>query len=333
MSPLWTSSKVKQPITNQKRPSPKRISVYRSFAQSLLFCRHIKNSQSKINCDAIKGISLFISFPRQVEASMTVEAAVVLPLFLFFFLNLSCAIELIRLHGNLEFALCDIGNRMAVYGYVLAETGQEQPEVKDELLGELKDVAFSYTYIKNEIINYVGEHYLEESPIADGIKGLQFWESEIFDGQDCFEILVTYKVAPFSNAVGFGSFRMANRYYGHLWNGYHIPGTEDKSENAGRVYIAENGIVYHEDENCSYLFLSVRMVSLQEAYESRNIEGRKYTPCMRCKNGAVGGDVYITEDGDNIHYKKNCAGLKRTVRMLLKEDARKYRACNRCAQN
>lgn len=336
MSPLWSSIKVEQQLTDLTNPSPNYYGNYQSFAQSVFLGIHRRLLHFQIKCDAIKGISLFASVTRQTEGSMTVEAAVVLPLFLCFFLNLGCAIELIRLHGNLEFALCDIGNRMSVYGYALAGTEPEAEEteggIESEMWSELKDVAFSYTYVKSEIVKALGEQYLEESPIVQGIAGLQFVESEIFEGEDCFEIIATYEVAPFSSVAGFGSFRMANRYYGHLWNGYQIPGTEDAGEEKEVVYVAENGVVYHEDRNCSYLSLSVRKVSLQEAYESRNNNGAKYTPCMRCEDGGIQGSVYITSEGDNIHYREDCPGLRRTVNAVPKADVKNYPACGRCAK-
>lgn len=260
---------------------------------------------------------------------MTVEAAIVLPLFLFFFLNLGSVIELIRLHGNLEFALHDVGNRMAVYGYALAASGEEGNE--GVLLPELKDIAVSYTYINSEIVNFLGEEYLEATPIKGGIAGLQFVESEIFDAEDCVEIVVTYQAEPFSSVAGWGSVRMANRYYGHLWNGYEIPGTED-AENNDVVYVAENGIVYHEAADCTHLQLSVRMVSLMVAYQSRNIDGEKYVPCERCGSD-MEAVVYITDEGDRIHSKEDCPGLKRTVHTMPKKEATNYRPCGRCAQN
>ena len=50
---------------------------------------------------------------------MTVEASIVLPLILFFFMNLASSIEMIRLHGNLQLALWETGNELIVYGYAL----------------------------------------------------------------------------------------------------------------------------------------------------------------------------------------------------------------------
>lgn len=323
MSPLWSSNKIKQLLTNSIKPSPS-YQNNQSFAQSIFFCLHRKFLQLISKCEPIKGISLFTSGIGQTEGSMTVEAAVVLPLFLSFFLNLGCAIELIRLHDNLEFALCEIGHRMTVYGYALAG---------DEGNGsELKDIAFSYGYVKREIVKYLGEQYLEESPLSEGVAGLQFWESEIFTGEDCFELVVTYEVAPFCKLAGFGAFRMANRYYGHLWSGYQIPGAEDAGESHAVVYVTENGAVYHTDRNCSHLTLSVRKVSLQEANASHNEYGEHYTPCRRCQDDGTQEKVYITKEGNNIHYRADCPGLKRTVRTVPIEEAGRYRACSRCVE-
>ena len=54
---------------------------------------------------------------------------------------------------------------------------------------------------------------------------------------------------------------MANRYYGHLWNGYAIPGTENDEE---YVYVTEDSEVYHRSRECTHLRLSVRRVEAAE---------------------------------------------------------------------
>ncbi len=323
MFPLWGSK-------FNKRPSPKHDSVCHKKAQ--------KTDKSILICDTVKGTSPFASRIQLLEGSMTVEAAVILPLFLMFFLNLGCVIELIRLHGNLEFALCDIGNCMTVYGYVvsemeLSEIGQED-QGRSVLLEELGDIAFSYTYVKKQIVDYLGESYLKETPILNGTEGLHFWESDIFDDNDCVEIVVNYVASPFMQEVGFGKFCMANKYYGHLWNGYEIPGTGGESTESAPevVYITSNGVVYHEKRECSYLVLSIREVSLREAYESQNAKGEKYGICMLCKDAGVQRKVFITEDGENIHYIRECAGLKRTVHTVSRKEAEGYRPCSRCVE-
>jgi len=296
MSPLWMNLNERK-----NRPSPRPKCDETKYAQKI----------------SIKGMWLFIS--RWMEGSMTVEASVVLPLFLMFFLALGSAMEMIRLHANLEFALWDIGNRMSVYGHAL--TGSEE----NLIWSEAGDIALTYTYVKKEIENYLGTEYLDASPLVGGAEGLRFVESEIWDGGEDFEILVTYQVAPFGEIAGVKGFRMANRYYGHFWNGYRIP--------IEVFYTAENGEVYHKDAMCSHLFLSVTQVILPEAYTARNQKGEKYTPCELCEKTESGNWVYITEEGNRIHYQRYCSGLKRTVFEVSAEEAAGYRPCSRCVES
>lgn len=275
-----------------------------------------RDEAKEAHCKIIEGIWAFAS--RFTEGSMTVEAAMVLPLFLLFFLALGSAMEMIRLHGKMQFALCDIGNRMSVYGYALTM------EEEEGFSSEVADIALTYTYVKKEIVDYLGKEYLEASPLVKGVDGLRFGESEIWNGGELFELLVTYEVAPFGEMAGVKGFRMANRYYGRFWNGYEIP--------TDVVYVTEHGEVYHIDAMCTHLFLSVRQVSLQEACQYRNHNGERYTLCEYCENSEQKNKVYITETGNRFHYKKDCTGLKRTVFEIAKEETDGYRPCSRCAR-
>ncbi|MBR1478556.1 MAG: hypothetical protein IJ608_11435 [Lachnospiraceae bacterium] len=271
-----------------------------------------------------------------MAASMSVEAAVVLPIFIFFFVNLSCAIEMMRLHGNIETALVNAGNKLSVYGsvysynggYVTAEEGDD-----DGIMDEIKDVAFSYAYIKNEVIDYTGKAYLDASPLLYGSDGLNFLESEIFTSGDTFEITMTYAVQPWIKMPGVRPFRMANRYYGHIWNGYGT-GFEGQApeEAVETVYVAENASVYHENRNCTHLSLRISEVNTFDIPGLRNENGGKYTACEKCAKGLTPYTLYIGAEGDRYHFDRNCPGLKRTVYSMTKAEAvKKYRPCSRCS--
>lgn len=346
MSSLWKISEIRQLKTNQlkiknKRPSPKHDNPYfSSLAQDLklflfLFLYHLIFSV-KIFCTSIKGTSLFIFRHKKISAGMTVEAAIVLPLFLFFFLNLSCAIEMIRLHGNLELALWETGSRISVYGHILSDQlrkGDSYSKQKNSaILQEAGDIALSYAYVKREIIEYAGQEYLDQSPLLYGADGLQFVESEIFTSGDEFEIVMTYAVAPWIRMEGIRSFRMANRYYGHIWNGYEIPGADSGQDKSWEVvYVTENGVVYHEDRNCTHLKLTIRESNVLQVKHERNENGEKYTLCEKCGKGVAPGSVFISKEGDRYHYDRDCPGLKRTVYSIAKEEAGNYRPCSRCS--
>ena len=338
MSLLW---KNKIQLTTFLRPSPKH-NIYSRFAQSINFTQCIQFPLFMKKQVSIEGTSLSASRKKVIKTagSMTVEAAVVLPLFLFFFLSLGSAMEMIRLHGNLQLALWQVGNRLAVYGHVLemmegadltegaAMTVTDGKESRqDSVWADMAGVALSYIYVKDQLGDYLGKEYLDASPLKEGAASLQFPESNISESEDCFEIVVTYPVTPLGRLSGCWPFRMANKYYGHFWNGYAVgEGTLEEEY----VYVAENGEVYHVDRECTHLMLSVKKVSLWEARDGENQEGEKYRACEICCDGLTFGQVYITEQGDCYHYRKNCLGLKRTVYKMTFSQAEEYRACSRC---
>lgn len=269
---------------------------------------------------------------------MTVEAAIVLPLFLFFFLNLGCAMEMIRLHGNLQLALTDVGNRMSVYGYAMySATGETQSEraAKESsrsMWAEFADLAFSYTYIKSELANLTGEEYLEESPLAEGVQSLQFLGSDVQVSDGILDVLLTYRVEAPAEIPGV-SLTLANRYYGHLWTGYDVSG--ESGEQTGKedvVYLAENASVYHESPECTHLKLTIQSVAATGVASCRNQDGGRYTACEKCAKGAAPGTLYISPEGDRYHYRKDCSGLKRTIYTVPRSEATGYRPCSRCGK-
>lgn len=252
-------------------------------------------------------------FFKRVQAGMTVEASIALPLCLFFLVNLGSAVEMIRLHNNLQLALWDTGSRLALYG---CEQGGNT----------LASVASGF-YVKNRILDYVGEDYLDSSPLVRGSAGLQLWESDMLKQGDELDITLTYAVGPVFSLGGFRGFRMGNRYFVHLWNGYEIPVDEEENE---IVYIAENGRVCHRNRNCTHLQLSVWEISGEYAGTARNCWGSRYGPCERCVGGQKPDAMYVTEDGNCFHYRADCPGLKRTVYAVKKAEADCYPYCSRC---
>lgn len=332
MSSLWEHFFSLKQTIRHKRPSPKYNNYTSNLAQGLLSGLDRKKPLFFHKSEFIKRICLLISRKGKVEGSMTVEAAIVLPLFLFFFLNLSCAMEMIRLHANLELALWEVGNRLTVYGTAVSEGASIWQESSDEAgdtwWNELAGIVISYTYVKAQIIEYLGREYLEASPLAYGTDGLQFVESNIWETDDEFEIVLTYAVSPFSSVAGYRSFRMSNHYYGHIWNGY---GLSLQGEEEEYVYITQHGTVYHLNRDCTHLSLSVRETSKQEALHSRNNQGERYGSCEKCCQEEQQETVFITETGECYHNNRNCSGLKRIVICIPISEAENYGRCSRCA--
>lgn len=297
-----------------------QLDLFRVFSAGKM---HVQETSeliySKIN-SSVKRMSLF-----PPKGSMTLEAAIVLPLFLFFFINLLSILEMMRLHSNLSMALRETGNDLAIYGYAY----RKLDDSNNSVLGEtIMSVSFSYIYVKNKIIAYAGKEYLQSSPLKD-VNRLLFWETHIMEEEDTIELLLTYKVSPVFSLAGFREARMYNCYYIRAWTGFDV--ADEEGEVKEYVYVTETGEVYHVDLNCTHLKMSINEVYLFQIHQLRNIYGEKYDLCSLCDR-AGGFRVFITETGNKYHQDLQCSALKRTVTKVLKSEVGAYRPCKRCGE-
>lgn len=117
------------------------------------------------------------------------------------------------------------------------------------------------------------------------------------------------------------------------YDGKSMVSQEEKA--AEYVYIAENGQVYHKNENCVYLNPGIQSVSFGEVSQKRNTSGGKYYACHSCCKKLKEEDdktVYITPYGSSFHSQKNCPGLKRTIRKVALSSIGDMPACSKCGK-
>lgn len=317
MSSFWKSVCNYQHIKKTFVSPGKNLLLY--IYKSLLF---------KISFRTKKRMSFFSSlYSRNQKASMAVEAAIALPLFFFFLINILVSFDVLRLHGNLMAAMHQTGNQMAFYGYAYQSAMRDGTVLTEGMDSFL----LSEGYAKKRVVDILGKEYLENSCLSSGTMGLHFTKSSIMEENDIIELVVSYRVKPFINTMGFPDFPMENRYFGRAWTGYDTTRKQgDTSEEDPIVYIAQSGTVYHTAHNCSYLNPSVKAVSYGATAELRNENGGKYYDCERCKREEYQTVVYITEQGDKVHGSLKCPGLKRTVYIVHLSEVGDKRKCSKC---
>lgn len=348
MSPLWSGKQEtkRKLLANLAKPSPAYQSNRRDSARNPANIQKGGMVRPHVASCSIEGISPLASCCEQgiglepslvmgeLGGGMTVEAAILLPLLLFFFLSLGCAIEMIRLHGNIQLALWQAGRELSVYGYVL--NGGEEPDAdrsQDGWWGDLGETAFASAFVKSRLTKLAGKEYLDNSPLTKGADGLTLWESDLLGPGDTIDIVVTYSVSPWSGLLRLPSFRMANRYYSHIWNGYALQDGEEKAEEVQMVYVTEHSSVYHLYEDCTHLRISIREVLAGGIEAERNQKGGRYRPCEKCRSAKGNGVLlYVTDDGDCYHSDRNCSGLKRRVYRIERKEAAGLGLCVRCGQ-
>ncbi len=305
MSFLWTKNRSK--FKKKKLPSPtyKKVILDRQSRKKSIIPKMFA-----------RRMSFFAPFDmgKRLHGSMTVEAALVLPLFIFFFLHLTGYIEMLRLHSKLTFALWDAGKQLAAYSAVTEDIGIQVP-----------DVAVSYLYIQSRVDSLLGKDYLETSPLVYGRHGLNYLNSD-YDG-DYIDIGVTYQVEPKVTVFPFAYMRLVNRYFGKVWSGYDVTG-----EAAEYVYVTLYGEVWHATTDCSHINIEVLGTGRGTIGELRNNAGRKYRLCELCEDEEWGTAVFYTPLGDCYHKEKNCSSLVRYIRAVAWSENLPYRACTRCVK-
>lgn len=264
--------------------------------------------------------------PVAFKASMTVEAAFVLPFFLFAFLNIISIIEIYRVQSNMSSAVHAASKEMAVYAY-------EYRAVFQGDVGKLESLGLSYGYASNRVGQILGKKYLDGSPIKGGFSGIGWYRSSVLEKDDCIDLIATYIVKPPVAVVGFGEFNMYNRAFAKAWTGYDsaAAASAERENDEELVYITPDGTVYHKSTTCTYLKLSIAAVGKTVVENERNESGAKYYPCEEC--GSIEKNtVYITDYGTRYHSSLRCSKLKRTILTVPLSEAGGRGACSRCGR-
>lgn len=259
-------------------------------------------------------------------ASITVEASLVLPIFIFFFVNILGVFDILKLQCDMEAALHQTGSEIFETAGLIRCGGGDHGAV-----GDLAGKAATAAYAGKKVKNYLGEDYLNNSSIVNKSSGLSFAESAISSNSDIVDIVVSYKVNPLFKIASFTDFGMETRFYGHAFTGYDIKGdgADETGSEEEMVYVTEYGVVYHRSLGCSHLKQCAQAVSKAGVSAKRNKDGSKYYPCEYCKSN-LGDTVYITEYGNRYHSNINCTGMKRTIFTVPISEAAGKAPCSEC---
>lgn len=261
------------------------------------------------------------------KGSITVEAAFVLPLFIFAMLSIISFMEILRVQMKINSSLQQTAKEMAIYAHV----GEEMLDIGDSVPAFAKNVALSETYVRSKVVSDLTVDYLQHSPIQ-GASKLSFMGSKILE-DDCIELRCDYAVMPFFALSKGAGFITESTAVVHAFTGY--DNTKYTSSNATeqQVYITETGSVYHKNRDCHYLDLSIRQVEKDELYSLRNYSDGRYKACPLCAKHATSANVYVTNYGDCYHYDLQCSGLKRTIKEVSLCDVEGMHPCSKCGKD
>lgn len=285
------------------------------------------------------------------SASSTVEASIVIPLFIYAVMTVTYLIQIVGLQVKIQQALYNESRKMAkyVYAYQVISSQNTSENQKKELIKGGKD---SEKYSGNEdgyqsilengidigvaeilFLSELGIEYIENSHIVGGAAGFNMRSSKIMSGNNMINIIVTYTVKnPFDIfGIGMMTFTQSastNAWLGDISNTDQSNATKNLDETI--VYITLSGSVYHTNKNCSYLILSIHEIAASQLENERNESGGKYYACEKCGDKNATGKYYITDYGDRYHTTVNCSSLMRNIMAVKLSTVSGREQCSKC---
>lgn len=284
---------------------------------------------------------------KKLCASLTVEAALILPVVLSVMLFFLSFLQIIRAEQQLYYAAAELTEETAACGYLLKYAKQEA-----DALWESEGEYFEAAEFAVDILQGAGDALwfrgAMQARLADsdcinavvqgGISGIDFWGSEVYAEDEITAVRMSCQISfpvfrsilpklSFQKTVIMRSFSGVGAFEKET------SAEEGGGSEEGYVYVTETGTVYHANSSCTYIKLSVEQTAGSRVGEKRNQYGGKYYLCESCiKNAAAPSVVWITGTGTRYHAKKDCSRIKRTVRKIPLSEAEAYRPCSRCAK-
>ncbi len=254
-------------------------------------------------------------FFASLRGSLTVEAAMALPMFFFTMVTILQLCNVMDTAARFGSSLCETSEEIAISSYAV-----EYGEGASVLPG-----AVSAIYGRTAVLRRAGN--------TEGVKNISFLLSSFLEEEEMVHLVMTYQMKLPAGGISIPGIHFLQRGSVRGWTGRSGSSGEDSfgecDTSERTVYVTEHGTVYHTDLQCSHIRLSIRQVSRGSLKNLRNSSGGKYHSCEKC--GKQGGDmVFITEDGDRYHSSLGCGGLKRTIREVSLEDAGALRPCSKC---
>lgn len=296
---------------------------------------NIKNVISNIKRDGGKaqchhGRKVFLSAP----ASMTLETALALSLFIFAAVSLILPMKIMTTERRVQAGLEAIGEDFCRYAYIqeAVEKGNlvSIPGADDFAKGFCRNlsagVAAGYAQVR------VMEHI-----DTGNVTSVTMLRSAIREDGETFDLVLDYKIRMPFPVLGLGAVSRTARCCRRAWIG-----KEGKDEGAGGdgekeedeiVYVGKDSTRYHRDRGCHYLTNSLTAVSYDTVENSRNDSGKKYYACAVCgKSAASGSVVYIMPSGTSFHTTKNCTAIIAYVKAVRLSEVAYLGPCSYCSR-
>jgi len=260
---------------------------------------------------------------RKFDGSITVEAALVLPLFVFFGLAVLVPMRWLDTQRQIQTISERFGEDLSQYAYII-ESGNQLSE-SDQQQGPCFSDAAAGLWLYGRV-----------QPYADSVRIIK---SEVPDEQGNIWLEVKYqeKIPFFPEIIRGATMYVAVKRRGWIGLGGKLTCQMEREVGGNleqqMVYVTPDGTRYHRYRDCYHLMNVCKAVSIQEVDHLRNKDGKIYYTCSLCAQGQnIKNTVYITTWGTRFHNDRSCAAMSTYFRKVPLIDVIEWGECSDCAR-
>lgn len=277
---------------------------------------------------------------RRLKASLSVEAALVLSLYLFAAAILMAPMKMMNESRKIQTALEGVCEEVCQYAGLAAVPDREQEafdndEVQTDSVGNVVPEKLVRNLTEAGIKVYA-ERKIRQLVGPEKAGNFSFSETEFLNDGETVDLILHYQMyLPFP-VFRIKGIPMTARSCRRAWIGKR-GGTE--SSNSGgdpveeTVYVGKSSTKYHRNRECHYLFNDISVYPFEAIDTLRNSDGKRYRPCARCGSMAsAGGKIYVMPSGETYHSDRSCSSIVAYVRAVPLSEVAYLGPCSYCAQ-
>lgn len=267
------------------------------------------------------------------KGSLTLEAALSLPLFLFACVCLMMPMKIMGRQRQIQAAAEAVGEELSKYAYLSdcmergkAETVDAERErlEEEEDFGSRAESALTAGYAALGIMSRINGEWVEQVSFA----GTEIGPDEMV------HIVMSYRLRlPFS-VLGLDSIPMETICSRRMWTGADgnrlRKGAGEEEEEEEIVYIGKSSSRFHRNRSCHYLDNDLKQVPAEEIEGLRNQEGKRYQSCKACGSGGAEGSVYVMPYGTSYHTSGSCSAIIAYVQAVPLSQVEHLGPCSYC---
>ena len=278
---------------------------------------------------SVKRVLLSASFQAK-QGSLTIEAAMALPLFLFAVIILMTPMKLINDGRKIQIALEGTGEELSQYVSALKELKRGE-DLSAAGLNELPDSLLEG--ITEQSILLYARMKMGEYEVYQNAESVSFLRSSILKDKETIDLIVDYRIRLPFPVLGLKSVPMSARCFRRAWIGNTLLHEDESPDIEEMVYVGRDSTRYHRKRTCHYLYNYIRAVNETDLDSIRNTGGGRYKPCSRCSSLAKeSGIVYIMPSGEKFHSSRECTAITAYVRLVPISEVIHLGACSYCSQ-